>query len=178
MFANHLGCLNIARGPKVRRQEAFRAAVCVSLTIQQASLISFRTPRAQRHFPEGRKFADEGHSAISDRGPITWNRRRSSTLLSHYSPSRRPNRLARSLKERCERDCSKGDRGMMIATVTRVCNWIARHCCQHDEIRRAGAGRLWMECRTCGRTSPGITVRRDVAHLVKCRTPQVAGSCY
>jgi hypothetical protein len=53
----------------------------------------------------------------------------------------------------------------MIATVTRVCNWIAQHCCHHDEIRRAGAGRFWMECRSCGRRSPGITVRRDQINL-------------
>jgi DNA-binding response OmpR family regulator len=53
----------------------------------------------------------------------------------------------------------------MIASVSRVCNWIARHCCRHDEIRRAGAGRLWMECRRCGRTSPGMRAGDTELHL-------------
>jgi hypothetical protein len=32
--------------------------------------------------------------------------------------------------------------------------------CGHMDVRRAGAGRMWLECLSCGRTTEGIDVTR------------------
>jgi hypothetical protein len=40
---------------------------------------------------------------------------------------------------------------------------IAQLFCDHTDVRRAGAGRLWLECLSCGRTTEGIAVTSATA---------------
>jgi hypothetical protein len=42
--------------------------------------------------------------------------------------------------------------------VTFLMEHVARLCCRHNDVRRAGQGRMWMECLDCGRRTPGIDV--------------------
>ena len=38
--------------------------------------------------------------------------------------------------------------------------WFARFFCTHPhDLRRAGGGRMWLECADCGRETRGIEVR-------------------
>lgn len=43
--------------------------------------------------------------------------------------------------------------------ITTCCRWIAQRCCRHPhDLRRAAAGRMWLECAVCGRETAGIVV--------------------
>jgi len=45
--------------------------------------------------------------------------------------------------------------------ITTCCRWIAQRCCRHPhDLRRAAAGRMWLECAACGRETAGIVVMR------------------
>jgi hypothetical protein len=45
--------------------------------------------------------------------------------------------------------------------ITTCCRWIAQRCCKHPhDLRRAAAGRMWLECAVCGRETAGIVVMR------------------
>jgi hypothetical protein len=35
---------------------------------------------------------------------------------------------------------------------------VASLLCRHTNVRRTGQGRMWMECLSCGRRTPGIQV--------------------
>jgi hypothetical protein len=37
---------------------------------------------------------------------------------------------------------------------------VASLLCRHVDVRRTGHGRMWMECLSCGRRTPGIDVTR------------------
>ncbi len=46
--------------------------------------------------------------------------------------------------------------------ITACYRWVAEHCCRHPhELRRAAAGRMWLECAVCGRETAGIVVMRS-----------------
>jgi len=48
--------------------------------------------------------------------------------------------------------------------ITTCCRWIAQRCCRHShDLRRAAAGRMWLECAACGRETAGIVVMRGCA---------------
>jgi hypothetical protein len=47
----------------------------------------------------------------------------------------------------------------MISAFNRVVRCITQRCCRHDDMRRTGDGRMWLECAACGRETSGIRVR-------------------
>jgi hypothetical protein len=44
--------------------------------------------------------------------------------------------------------------------IRRALTLMSQLCCRHSYIRRAGEGRLRLECTDCGYTTPGIAANR------------------